>query len=79
MPANFQDRRSDAISDRDILLTMTGMLCYSPTDFTHADFYADDTVFAHSFGIGELSSEATLRQRLDEPALCGDRSVRTLS
>jgi len=62
LPANFQCRRSDAISDRDILLTLTGMLCNSRTDFTHANLYADDTVFAHSFGIEELPSEATPRR-----------------
>ena len=55
LPANFQSRRSDAISDRDILLTMTGMLCNSRTDFTDVGLYCDDTVFnAQSFGIGGL-------------------------
>jgi len=34
LPANFQSRRKGAISDRDILLTMTGMLCNSRTDVT---------------------------------------------
>jgi len=80
LPANFQDRRKGAISDRDILLTMTGMLCNSRTDFTDVDLYADDTVFAHSFGIGELPSEATLRQRLDElPAQRSHSALRTLN
>lgn len=72
LPANFQKRRSDAISDRDILLTMTGMLCNSRTDFTDVNLYAHDTVFTRSFGIDELASESTLRQRLDE--LPGERS-----
>ena len=49
-----------------ILLTMTGMLCNSRTDFTDVGLYCDDTVFAQSFGIGGLPSESTLRQRMDE-------------
>jgi hypothetical protein len=80
LPRNFQIRRSDAISDRDILLTMTGMLCNSRTDFTNASLYAEDTVFAHSFGIEALPSEATLRQRLDElPAERSQSALRTLN
>ena len=80
LPVNFQSRRSDAISDRDILLTMTGMLCNSRTDFTDVNLYANDAVFAHSFGIVELPSEATLRQRLDElPAERSQSALRTLN
>ena len=39
LPTNFQPRRSDAISDRDILLTMTGMLCraYPKSAFFESD------------------------------------------
>jgi hypothetical protein len=51
-------RRSDAISDRDILLTLTGMLCNARTDFTNASLYAEDTVFAHFSG-----SRPCLRRR----------------
>ena len=77
---NFADRRSDAISDRDCLLTMTGMLCNSRTDFTNVNLYVDDTVFAQSFGIEELPSEATLRQRLDElPAQRSESALRALN
>ena len=80
LPKNFQIRRSDAISDRDILLTLTGMLCNARTDFTNASLYAEDTVFAHSFGIEALPSEATLRQRLDElPAERSQLALRTLN
>lgn len=80
LPANFQSRRKGAISDRDILLTMTGMLCNSRTDFTNVGMYANDTVFAESFGIGVLPSEATLRQRLDElPAQRSQSALRTLN
>lgn len=66
LPANFQQRREGAISDRDILLTMTGMLSNSRTDFVDVDLYREDIVFTHSFGIDELPAEPTLRQRLDE-------------
>ena len=80
LPKNFQIRRSDAINDRDILLTLTGMLCNARTDFTNASLYAEDTVFAHSFGIEALPSEATLRQRLDElPAERSQLALRTLN
>ena len=66
LPKNFQNRRSDAISDQDILLTMIGMLANSRTDFTNVNLYNDDEVFSSSLGIDRLPSEETLRQRLDE-------------
>ena len=66
LPQNFQNRRSDAISDRDILLTMIGMLSNARTDFTNVNLYANDEVFSSAFGINQLPSEETLRQRLDE-------------
>jgi hypothetical protein len=66
LPLNFQQRREGAISDRDILLTMTGILSNSRTDFVDVDLYRKDTVFTHSFGIDELPSEPTLRLRLDK-------------
>jgi len=66
LPEDFQTRREGAISDRDILLTMTGMLCDGRSDFTNVNQYFEDTVFAQSFGIEDLPSEPTLRQRLDE-------------
>jgi len=56
------------------------MLCNSRTDFINANLYADDTVFSHSFGIDELPSEATLRQRLDElPAQRSQSALRALN
>ena len=66
LPQNFQHRRSDAISDRDCLLTMTGMLCNARTDFNDVNLYDGDRVFSQSFGIDQLPSEPPLRQRLDE-------------
>ena len=50
MPENFIDRRADAISDRDILTTMTGLLSNAHTDFTNVKLYASDEVFTSSFG-----------------------------
>ena len=66
IPENFIDRRADAISDRDILATMTGLLSNAHTDFTNVKFYQNDEVFTSSFGIKNLPSEETLRLRLDE-------------
>jgi len=66
IPENFMPRRADAISDRDILATMTGLLSNAHTDFTSVKLYANDEVFTSSFGIKNLPSEETLRQRLDE-------------
>ena len=72
IPENFQPRRRDAISDRNVLMTMIGMLCNSRTDFNDVTLYQDDAVFAQSFRIDKLPSESSLRQRLDE--LPGQRS-----
>ena len=66
LPEGFQSRREGAISDRDVLLTMTGLLCNGRSDFTNVNQYFEDTVFTQSFGIENLPSESTLRQRLDE-------------
>lgn len=66
VPQNFQLRRADSINDRDILMTLTGILCDGRSDFTNVNQYFGDTVFAQSFGIDQLPSQATLRQRLDE-------------
>ena len=66
IPENFQQRRQGSISDRSILMTLVGMLCNARTDFNDVDLYKEDIVFAQSFQIEQLPSEATLRQRLDE-------------
>lgn len=66
LPKDFQSRREGAIKDRDILMTLTGMLCDARSDFTNVNQYFGDTVFTQSFGIDQLPSEVTLRQRLDE-------------
>mgnify|MGYP006431512211 FL=1 len=61
LPENFQTRREGSIDDRDILMTMTGILCDGRSDFTNVNLYDGDTVFSHAFGISDLPSEATLR------------------
>jgi mRNA-degrading endonuclease toxin of MazEF toxin-antitoxin module len=56
------------------------MLCNARTDFTNASLYAEDTVFAHFFGIEALPTEATLRQSLGElPAERSQSALRTLT
>ena len=57
IPENFIDGRADAISDRDVLATMTGLLSNAHTDFTNVKLYASDEVFTSSFGIKNLPSE----------------------
>jgi hypothetical protein len=80
LPEDFQLRREGAISDRDILLTMTGMICDGRSDFTNVNQYFEDTVFTQSFGIEDLPSEPTLRQRLDElPQARSHLALRQLS
>lgn len=66
LPKDFQSRRKGSISDRDILLTMTGIMCDGRSDYTNVNQYLGDEVFTHCFGIEKLPSEPTLRQRLDE-------------
>lgn len=66
IPKDFTSKRSDAICDRDILMTQIGMLCNARTDFNDVDLYRDDRLFTYAFGIERLPSEAVLRQRLDE-------------
>ena len=66
LPANFQPRRSDAISDRDILLGQIGLLCNGRTDFNDIDLYRHDEVFKNAYGLKTVPSEAVFRQRFDD-------------
>lgn len=66
LPENFTPKRSDAISDRDILSTQIGLLCNARNDFNDVELYREDEVFRNSFGIEQLPSEAAFRHRLDE-------------
>lgn len=65
LPKNFYPKRSDAIFDRDILLTQIGLLCNGRTDFNDVELYKGDRLFTSAYRIDRLPSEATLRQRLD--------------
>ena len=74
LPLNFQPRRRDAISDRDILLSQIGLLSNGRTDFNDIDLYRGDELFTNAFGIRTVASESVFRQRFDElPAKKGKR------
>ena len=80
LPLNFQPRRSDAISDRDILLSQIGLLSNGRTDFNDIDLYRGDELFTNAFGIQTVASEPVFRQRFDElPAMKTQSALRLLS
>ena len=66
IPSNFQPRRSDAISDREILLTGIGLLCNGRSDFNDVELYRGDELFMNAYGLKTVASEAVFRQRFDE-------------
>lgn len=66
LPVNFQPRRSDAISDRHILLSQIGLLCNGRNDFNDIDLYKNDEVFMNAYGLKTVPSEAVFRQRFDD-------------
>lgn len=72
LPENFQPRRSNAIADRDILLTQIGLHCNARTDFNDIDLYRNDTVFKNAFGLKTIASEPVFRTRFDD--LPGERT-----
>ena len=63
LPENFQHRRKDAISDRNILLTQIGLQTNARNDFNDVDLYRDDTVFKNAYGIKTVPSESVFRTR----------------
>lgn len=85
IPVNFQPRRSDAIADRDILLTQIGLLCNGRTDFNDVDLYRNDELFMNAFGLKTVASEPVFRQRFDDlppirtHAALRDLNIRLLS
>ena len=80
LPVNFQSRRRDAISDRDILLSQIGLICNGRTDFNDIDLYRGDDLFTNAFGINKMASEPVFRQRFDElPALKSHKALRKLN
>lgn len=66
LPANFQPRRSDAMADRDILLSQIGLLCNGRNDFNDIDLYRGDEVFMNAYGLKAVASESVFRQRFDD-------------
>ena len=66
IPENFQPRRSDAITDRGILLAQIGLHCNARTDFNDIDLYRGDTLFMNAFGLKALPSEPVFRTRFDD-------------
>ncbi len=66
LPPNFQPRRSDAIADRDILLSQIGLLCNGRNDFNDIDLYREDEVFMNAYGLKAIASESVFRQRFDD-------------
>jgi len=80
LPENFQSRRRDAISDRDILLSQIGLLCNGRNDFNDIDLYRGDELFTNAFGIKTVASEPVFRQRFDElPAARAHSALRHLN
>jgi len=80
IPVNFQPRRSDAIADRDILLTQIGLLCNGRTDFNDVDLYRNDELFMNAFDLKTVASEPVFRQRFDDlPAARTHAALRDLN
>lgn len=80
LPENFQPRRSDAIADREILLTQIGLHCNARTDFNDINLYRDDALFQNAFGLKTVASEPVFRTRFDElPADRTHAALRTLN
>ena len=80
IPVNFQSRRSDAIADRDILLTQIGLLCNGRNDFNDVDLYRNDELFMNAFGLKTVASEPVFRQRFDDlPAARTHAALRELN
>lgn len=80
LPVNFQSRRSDAIADRDILLSQIGLLCNGRTDFNDIDLYRGDEVFVNAYRLKAVASESVFRQRFDDlPAQRTHAALRQLN
>lgn len=80
LPSNFQPRRSDAIADRNILLSQIGLLCNGRNDFNDIDLYRGDEVFMNAFGLKAVASEPVFRQRFDDlPASKTHAALRKLN
>ncbi len=60
--------RSDAVAHGDILKSYVGLLCLGKSDFEAVNGMREDDYFALSLGLEQVSSEGTLRQRMDAHA-----------
>lgn len=57
------------IAHGEVLEAMIGLLCLGKPDFSAIEAYRNDEFFRRALGLGQVPSEATLRQRLDEMGL----------
>ncbi len=60
--------RSDAMPHGDILASYIALLCLGKSDFEAIGAFRQDPYFIEALGLGQVPSEATLRQRLDANA-----------
>ena len=81
LPQNFTPKRSDAISDRDILSAKIGLLCNARNDFNDIDLYRNDEVIElyHAHGTSEqfhseLKTEMDV-ERLPSGKLCVNKII----
>lgn len=55
----------NGISTGDVVLTYIGLLCQAQPEFEAAEQFREDEYFAQTFGIQNVPSSSTLRQRMD--------------
>lgn len=53
------------ISHKDIIYSMTGLLCLGKTNYEDIEQFRDQPFFSHSLGLDHCPASSTLRQRLD--------------
>jgi len=53
-------------SDRDVLISLLGLIASGHTSFEHIDLFKNDLLFKKSLGLRGVPSKETLRQRCDE-------------
>ncbi len=59
---------SGRISDFDVLVSYTGLLCLGKSDFDAITGRRNDDFFAHALGLSAVPSAETMRQRMDSKA-----------
>lgn len=60
--------KNGRISDFDVLMSYTGLLCLGKSDFDAITGRRNDDFFAHALGLSVVPSSETLRQRMDTKA-----------